>query len=368
MDDSAAVPTTSTSSEAARSQIIATVKYKVTRLIQRFCRTHRATKASTREIILEEESKQKLIVLKNGGNGNPLNLVADYIRWMPIARGIFELLDISDILNLKRSCKALSRTFENYRYHNATTVWNINRRLDAYVKDPIALRRMLARTGGVIGGGFACNFFTPLSGLERTLEIWQQVPGEDWRDHTNAIIDILAQFREQQEYEIGVGARRGLPCEGMGTVRLVELTPAASDHKRSGYCVRFIFTQTPPVDAILANANSSFMFNVITATDAYCLFARQTLLDKYVLFISTPGSRSRRETIGRPYTPLDCVTITADTEHLILIGEWQRHLILGPLRNGRLRPPTVKFVLSVDDILRSPGVLRIPLDIAGVLD
>ncbi|KAF2091748.1 hypothetical protein K490DRAFT_61177 [Saccharata proteae CBS 121410] len=74
----------------------------------------------------------------------------------PVYDTLCRHLEIVDIINLTRTCKALSGIYQDLQ----RTHWNLNNRLNNFVKDPIEFRSLLRQSGGVIMGFFVRSFFT----------------------------------------------------------------------------------------------------------------------------------------------------------------------------------------------------------------
>ena len=72
----------------------------------------------------------------------------------PIANAVCTFLDISDLINLARTCKKIYYVFGLVQ----RSQWSINRRLGYFVNDPIGFRSMVGQCEALISGSFALGF------------------------------------------------------------------------------------------------------------------------------------------------------------------------------------------------------------------
>lgn len=93
--------------------------------------------------------------------------IFDFNSEYPIGIRICSLLSISDIINISRTCKALSGYYQSL----LPSQWNINRSLASFVKDVIGFRSQMARSGALISGSFALQFFRRVYWIYSDLDI-----------------------------------------------------------------------------------------------------------------------------------------------------------------------------------------------------
>lgn len=76
-------------------------------------------------------------------------------RYYPIQQILYELLDIQNIINLTRTSKKLESLYR----HLVPLQWNLEKRLQRFVKKPRDFRLKLGISDGLISGTFALQFF-----------------------------------------------------------------------------------------------------------------------------------------------------------------------------------------------------------------
>ena len=73
----------------------------------------------------------------------------------PICDHLCYILPISDLINLTRTCKRLSSLYQAALPRQ----WNVNKRLERFVQDPKGFRSQMGKSGALIFGSFAIQFF-----------------------------------------------------------------------------------------------------------------------------------------------------------------------------------------------------------------
>ena len=91
-----------------------------------------------------------------------------------VANALCTFLDISDQINLARTCK---------KFHYIVNLiqrsqWNINKRLGYFVNDPIGFRSMIGQCEALISGSFALGFLDRMFWDGSDLDIYVEF-GED---------------------------------------------------------------------------------------------------------------------------------------------------------------------------------------------
>lgn len=93
-------------------------------------------------------------------------------RFPRIFNALTAQLPIRDIVALTRTCRALNPLYRKMMNKNA---WDINARLQKFVKDPVAFRQRLAELDGIISGGFALQFMDRVNWKGSDLDVCVQV-------------------------------------------------------------------------------------------------------------------------------------------------------------------------------------------------
>ncbi|CAF9932964.1 MAG: hypothetical protein GOMPHAMPRED_007109 [Gomphillus americanus] len=211
---------------------------------------------------------------------NPLNLVADYKNYLPIAEVIYEELDLPTVVNLFRTCKHLRGVLDNYTYHQQPRKWDINRQLRQLVHNPIAFRRMLAEAKAIMTGTFALEFFDPSNNNRLYLDIIQ--PDTRGLGIGTRMQDIVSWLQRYEGYEPVRCGRSLFYYENKKKIRITCLIRymGLRERRPDTPMIRVIETREHVLEPVLKSAGSTHMLNVIGATTAYCFYANQTLLGK----------------------------------------------------------------------------------------
>ena len=92
----------------------------------------------------------------------------DLFKFYPIFNQLCQYLPIREIINLTRTCRALSNLYQTLLPQQ----WNVDRSLLRFVQKPRGLRAQLAKCAGLISGGFAVQFFERVHWPDSTLDIF----------------------------------------------------------------------------------------------------------------------------------------------------------------------------------------------------
>ena len=95
-------------------------------------------------------------------------------------------LRIREIINLTRTCKALSHLYQTLL---SLQQWNVDRNLLRFVKDPRRFRSQLGKCDGLISGSFALQFFERVYWKESDLDIFIEV-GEEARKFEHYMTNV----------------------------------------------------------------------------------------------------------------------------------------------------------------------------------
>lgn len=101
---------------------------------------------------------------------NCLRFLVERDRYYPIFLMIISCLDIHSIVSLTRTCKSLSGLYNEL----VPLLWDANRSLTRYVKDPKAFRSQLALGNALISGSFVVQFLDRVEYPDADLDIFVQ--------------------------------------------------------------------------------------------------------------------------------------------------------------------------------------------------
>lgn len=93
-------------------------------------------------------------------------------RIPPVFDALTAHLPIKDIVVLTRTCRTLRPLYQKLVSKGA---WDINKRLRAFVNDPLEFRKRLAELDGIISGGFALQFMDRVHWDGSDLDVCVQV-------------------------------------------------------------------------------------------------------------------------------------------------------------------------------------------------
>lgn len=103
-------------------------------------------------------------------------------NYYPIRDRIYFYLSILSIIALSRTCRRLSRTYQDL----LLTQWNIDLKLSRFVRHPGRLRLHLRESEAIISGSFAVQFFDRTTYHDSDLDIFVQAG-----DRVHAIAEYL---------------------------------------------------------------------------------------------------------------------------------------------------------------------------------
>ncbi|KAG8531960.1 uncharacterized protein KY384_003596 [Bacidia gigantensis] len=116
--------------------------------------------SSNNKLVTDEDhvicAKAGRITFSHEFNGiSPLFSLLQLDIYFPIASRICDFLPIVDIIQLTRTCKALSSLYRDLIPHK----WNIDRFLSRHLKDPKAFRSMLGQCDALLSGESILDFY-----------------------------------------------------------------------------------------------------------------------------------------------------------------------------------------------------------------
>ncbi|CAD0112569.1 unnamed protein product [Aureobasidium uvarum] len=178
----------------------------------------------------------------------------------PICDALTAHLPIKDIIALTHTCRALEPLYQKLVSNGA---WDINKRLEKFVKDPRGFRKRLAELDGIISGGFALQFMDRVEWNGSDLDVCVQV-GEN--------ADAFCRYMEEVEgYDL---ASRKV---GKYAWTHVDMYDKVVD----GEFVRLeiILTHKHPIHSTLSTYTTALV-NAITGNHAYCVFPNATFIKR----------------------------------------------------------------------------------------
>ncbi|KAK5631805.1 hypothetical protein RRF57_007519 [Xylaria bambusicola] len=187
----------------------------------------------------------------------------------PIRSCIFRYLDTKSILSLCRTSSAFRGDIYSY-------LWDINKKLERFFRNPTAFRTALGRADGLIGGSFALQFFANRFWPESDLDI-------NLRDGEG--VEILGNYLiEVEGYEMVRNQDIEIDYEHFARLnnikKIITFTKYRDNSNGSSpeLKVQLVATENHPIAAILGTYYTSCIVNFISWNKAYCIFPRATLL------------------------------------------------------------------------------------------
>ncbi|KAI0715462.1 hypothetical protein C8T65DRAFT_144725 [Cerioporus squamosus] len=211
----------------------------------------------------------------------------------PIADSIFSFSSPMTILRIGRTCRVAKQAVRHY----FKRAFNVNRLLIRFFPDVLAFRTLQSRTGTLISGSVALQFFDrdfyPSSDLDlyvhmrhrREVGRWLLQYGYRFAPSSNQAADFEAAATEALS---GIGtAPYGMP--GVAAImNFIRCSDVSEDLK-----VQLIISRKTPMEVVLG-FHSTCVMNVISFEKAYCLFPRATLEARLSLLSSSCAGRSVR--------------------------------------------------------------------------
>ena len=111
----------------------------------------------------------------------------------PVANALCTFLDISDLINLARTCKKIHHVFGLVQ----RSQWSINKRLGYFVNDPIGFRSMIGQCEALISGSFALGFLDRVFWDGSDLDIYLGLG--DWKLKDLSRVRALGLYLVQKE-------------------------------------------------------------------------------------------------------------------------------------------------------------------------
>ena len=208
--------------------------------------------------------------------------ILDTNRYYPIYERLCSCLPIRSTLALASTCRQLRQSYQQR--------WDVNSRLERFVKDPMRLRSQLGQHGSLISGSFVLQFFLRKTWPESDLDLFveQGAPTEAFDKY----------LREDEKYQLQSTVNKTSAksvymmywlkevCEFWKISRQRKLTssqirtyyrPTSIDPQQSK--IQIIVTEEMPILAILTGFYMTAVMNFISWNKAYAMFPRETLLE-----------------------------------------------------------------------------------------
>ncbi|KAI0715614.1 hypothetical protein C8T65DRAFT_573015 [Cerioporus squamosus] len=231
------------------------------------------------------------------------SLFADKLMTIVVVyEGILSYCSPLTLVRLSRVCHATHAAVQDYM-HIAYSC-NINHRLRHFFSDPLAFRSLQARTGTVITGSFALQFFdrseVPKTGLDIIVHMRHRREVGRW------LIGAGYCFRpaphQDPDFEITIFNTISLTAgglialDGIASVMTFQRTSAPNETRT----VKLIVAGNAPMEVVLSS-HSTCAMNVISYESAYCLFPRATLEERLTLLSSSSKGiyRNRGEALAK---------------------------------------------------------------------
>ncbi|KAI0012491.1 hypothetical protein F4779DRAFT_614462 [Xylariaceae sp. FL0662B] len=193
----------------------------------------------------------------------------------PIRERVMSFLDTKDILRLRQTSWSI-------RQDIIANEWNINTKLERFIKHPVGFRSQLGKSDALISGSFALQFLERVVWPESDLDIMVQ-DGEN--------LEGLARFLTETEgYEMTLS--KGLSDEdGYDPGSITDVMKCRTyfyckrnsntfnDFKNSKSKIQLVATSGPPLQAILRGYYTTAIVNFISWNKAYSVFPRATFID-----------------------------------------------------------------------------------------
>ncbi|MCJ1314291.1 hypothetical protein MMC25_007971 [Agyrium rufum] len=215
-------------------------------------------------------------------------LLGSYNANYPVLSRLCDFLDIGAVIRLSRCSRSLQHLYK--------TVLNIkhdiNKHLRRFVKDPMALRALLATHNGIMVGEFALEFFDGRVRTDTTLDIFIRGIWENGTPDNGYLEELLVRsegYRFHRSRKDPVEERMELSSSFSDEHQMMHFSKGAKDGSPRTY-IRVWPTRDPIRDVLQAYDNTALV-NFISWNRAYCLFPCNTL----VLHQTFPlGTQDRR--------------------------------------------------------------------------
>lgn len=210
----------------------------------------------------------------------------------PIRRAILACLSIHDVLKLMQTSRTIRQDMK-------ANEWDINAKLARFFKNPVAFRNQLGRSGALIIGSFALQFFERVVWPDTSLDLMVE-DGDSFRE--------MCHFLTSEHYRwVAAEPTAALNSSGVKSVRTrsvywlnnlltkkqintwTRFDGFDEDHEARRACtsIELLVTSDMPVKGVLCYSPTSAALNFITWNKAYAVFPRATFLTYETVPLST---------------------------------------------------------------------------------
>ncbi|KAI0755934.1 hypothetical protein BC629DRAFT_1271974, partial [Irpex lacteus] len=182
-------------------------------------------------------------------------------------------LSPADICQLAKTCRLMHGAIPR----RLSSAFNLDGRLLSFFDDPSAFRVLQSRTGAIISGSFALQFFARTAFSKADLDIY--VAASARSDVGSWLLSQGYQFvaRQRREYNIALDAFHNIETSRHGpvpgVVSVMDFHRFVRGVRRK---VQVHFVAVCPLYTIL-RFHSTVVMNFITFNNAYCLYPMATL-------------------------------------------------------------------------------------------
>ncbi|RPD52517.1 hypothetical protein L227DRAFT_514713 [Lentinus tigrinus ALCF2SS1-6] len=230
----------------------------------------------------------------------------EVLRNHVIYREILGYCSPMTLLRFKRTCRLASLAVKDYMELS----FNINQRLARFFDDPRAFRSLQARTGILISGSTALQFFDRSLYADSGLDLFVHKPHrrEIGRWLLQSGYTFVPESYQDPDFEITIFDSISLSpddlhaLDGIASMLTFVRRSATSDEGCTDRTrtIRLVIAENTPMDVILST-HSTCAMNVIAFDKAYCLFPRATLEARRSLISSSSKGiyRSRGKALSK---------------------------------------------------------------------
>ncbi|KAL8893571.1 MAG: hypothetical protein Q9192_005134 [Flavoplaca navasiana] len=188
----------------------------------------------------------------------------------PIFSCLCDHLSIGGILALSKTCKDFSDIYDFL----LPIQWNVDKRLQRFVNDPVGLRSKMGELDALVSGSFAIQFFERVTWLSSDLDMYVKAGARAY-----ALRTYLA---NSEGYTLQTTKGTGdLPYAMRQLTRIWKYTrPIPGSEPEQVTEVHVIATSNNPINAILEGFYSTIVLNFITWNKAYTLCPLTTFIQK----------------------------------------------------------------------------------------
>ncbi|KAL8850395.1 MAG: hypothetical protein Q9221_004627 [Calogaya cf. arnoldii] len=189
----------------------------------------------------------------------------------PIFSCLCDHLEIGDILALSRTCKRFASLYE----YLLPIKWNVEKRLQRFVRDPTGLRSKMGELDVLISGSFAIQSFQRVTWLSSDLDLY--VEDDEESDALCAYLVESEGYTLKPTKDPG-GDEFGYALYSFVHIwRYVRPDPGRQDHFTE---IQVITAAEVPIHAILNSFYTTVVVNIISWNKAYSVYPMTTFIQK----------------------------------------------------------------------------------------